>query len=61
MTGTRNGDDVDNTRPHFKADPFPFYARLRREQPVRGIRLPNRKTAWLITRYDDVVAALKEG
>lgn len=44
----------------FKADPFPFYARLRAEQPVCRITAPGLKEAWLITRYEDVVAALKD-
>ncbi len=44
--------------PRFKADPYPFYARLREEAPVVQVRLPNRQSAWLITRYDDVLTAL---
>jgi len=46
--------------PAFKADPFPFYARLRDESPVHPILLPGKQRAWLITRYDDVVAALRD-
>ncbi len=49
------------TDPNFKADPFPFYARLRAEAPVfqvSGFR-PHKK-AWLITRYDDVQAMFKD-
>jgi cytochrome P450 PksS len=46
----------------FQADPFPFWARLRREAPVyrARLRLPGRRAAWLVTRYDDAVAALKD-
>ncbi|HEU0015215.1 MAG TPA: cytochrome P450 [Longimicrobium sp.] len=44
----------------FKADPFPFFARLREEAPAFRARLPNGKPAWLVTRYDDAVAALKD-
>ncbi len=44
----------------FKADPYPFYARLRAEAPVHRVSLPNRQTAWLITRYADVLATLKD-
>ena len=44
----------------FKADPYPFYARLRAEAPVCRVALPGKQTAWLITRYDDVVAVLKD-
>jgi len=44
----------------FKADPFPFYARLRSEEPVYRTKLPDRRDVWLVTRYDDVVAVLKD-
>ena len=46
--------------PKFKADPYPFYARLRAESPVRRVTLPGRQSGWLITRYADVAAALKD-
>lgn len=35
--------------PDHKADPFPFYARLRDEDPVYRVLLPDKRTAWLIT------------
>lgn len=44
----------------FKADPFPFYARLRADAPVYSTKLPDKRTAWLVTRYDDVAALLKD-
>jgi len=44
----------------FKTNPYPFYARLRAESPVFPVRLPDRQTAWLVTRYDDVVSVLKD-
>ncbi len=47
--------------PEHKANPFPFYARLRREEPVFRVTLPDKRTAWLITRYDDVVQTLRDG
>jgi cytochrome P450 len=50
----------DLRSPAFKADPFPYYARLRAERPVCRVELPDRQTGWLITRYDDVLAALKD-
>jgi cytochrome P450 PksS len=43
----------------FKADPYPFYARLRREAPVYRVSL-DRQPVWLVTRYDDVAAVLKD-
>ena len=44
----------------FKANPFPFYARLRAEEPIYRTPLPTGEPAWLITRYDDAVAVLKD-
>jgi cytochrome P450 PksS len=46
--------------PEFKANPFPFYARLRAEEPVHRVDLPDGRQAWLVTRYDDVAAVLKD-
>src|SRR5215213_2205819 len=46
----------------FKANPFPFYAQLRAEAPVyrTTVTLPTKRPVWLITRYADVAAALKD-
>ncbi len=44
----------------FKANPYPFYARLRAEAPVYSVPLPDKQAAWLVTRYDDVVTVLKD-
>jgi cytochrome P450 PksS len=52
------GPDISS--PAFKADPFPYYRRLRDESPVAPVVLPNRMTVWLVTRYDDVVTALRD-
>ena len=49
----------DLASPKFKANPYPFYARLRAEAPLYRTRALG-QTAWLITRYDDVLAALKD-
>ena len=46
-------------RPQFKANPYPFYARLRAEAPVCRTRLFG-QTTWLVTRYTDVFAMLKD-
>jgi cytochrome P450 PksS len=43
----------------FKANPFPFYARLRHEAPVFPIIGPAKERGWLVTRYDDVSQVLK--
>ncbi|MEQ9379395.1 MAG: cytochrome P450 [Pirellulales bacterium] len=44
----------------FKADPHPEYARLRAEQPVCPIKLPDKRTVWLVTRYEDAVKVLTD-
>ena len=50
----------DLASPDFKADPYPFYARLRAEAPVWLTTLPDKRTAWLVTRYEDVARVLKD-
>ena len=50
----------DLASPAFKADPFPFYARLRAEAPVWRATLRDRREAWLVTRYEDVARVLKD-
>jgi cytochrome P450 len=47
---------------HFMSDvpdPYPVYARLRREAPVKCLDLPM-APAYIVTRYDDVVTILKD-
>lgn len=52
---------VNLVSPEFKADPFPFYARLRAENPVCCVVIPGLPSkAWLVTRYNDVVMVLKD-
>jgi cytochrome P450 PksS len=46
--------------PQFKADPFPLLAGLRRTDPVYRTALPDKTPVWLISRYDDVVALLRD-
>ena len=52
--------DANLGDPAFKANPYPFYARLRAEAPVARVKLPDKQIAWLVTRYDDVLAVLKD-
>jgi cytochrome P450 len=51
---------VNVNDPKFKADPFPFYAQLRAEAPVFQTRVRPHGRAWLVTRYNDVAAILKD-
>jgi len=50
---------ADLARPNFKANPYPFYARLRATSPVCRTKLLG-QTTWLITRYDDAFMVLKD-
>jgi cytochrome P450 len=50
----------DLASPRFKADPYPFYARLRDEAPVWRTTLRDGRTAWLVTGYGDVATVLKD-
>lgn len=44
----------------FVADPFPFYNELREQGRVRPVTMANGFQAWLVTRYEDVLAALSD-
>src|SRR5271155_2259176 len=55
-----NLKNVNIVSAEFKADPYPFFAHLRAEAPVHPVTLPDKRTAWLVTRYDDVVGVLKD-
>jgi cytochrome P450 len=46
--------------PQFKANPFPFLARLRETEPIYRTTLPDKTPVWLVTRYDDVMALLRD-
>jgi cytochrome P450 len=50
----------DLSSPQFKANPHPFYACLREEAPVWRTTLPDKRTAWMVTRYKDVAGVLKD-
>ncbi len=51
---------VDLFDPAFIADPYPTYARLRLAAPIHRVTLPDGRGLWLITRYEDVSAFLKD-
>jgi cytochrome P450 len=42
--------------PKFRADPYPTYAKMRRESPVCQVE-PN--GMWAVSRYDDIITAFK--
>lgn len=53
-------EDIRIASRKHKSNPHPVYARLRSESPVCPVRLPDRRTIHLVTRYDDVVTVLKD-
>ncbi|MER6994909.1 cytochrome P450 [Streptomyces sp. NPDC000410] len=46
--------------PAFVADPFPLYRQLREDGPVRRVVIAGGLEAWLVTRYEDGLAALSD-
>ncbi len=52
----------DLASPTFKANPYPFYARLRAEAPVYRftLRTLGKRDGWLVSRYADVLSVLKD-
>ena len=51
--------EVDLSDRALRADPYPTYARLRTHAPVTVGKAPLFGKVWLVTRYDDVLHALK--
>ena len=52
----------DLASPTFKANPYPFYARLRAEAPVYRftLRTLGKRDGWLVSRYANVLSVLKD-
>lgn len=51
---------VDLSAPDVRRNPYPLYQSLRREAPVNFVAKSYVGPAWLVTRYEDVVAVLKD-
>lgn len=51
---------MDTSVHSFRADPYPTYAHLRATAPLARTKLPMVGPGYVLTRYDDVVAALKD-
>jgi cytochrome P450 len=56
----RSPPAINLASPQFKANPYDYYAKLRCESPIFRTTLPTGEPGWLITRYDDAVAVLKD-
>lgn len=50
---------IDLNTPEFRADPYRVYADLRKHNPVARMK-SRRANSWVVTRYDDVMAILKD-
>lgn len=55
-----NPNSVDIVSAQFKANLFSLPANLRASQPIFQTNLPDRTPVWLITRYGDVLALLRD-
>ena len=53
-------ENVNIASREHKNNPYPFFKRLRKEQPVHPVRLPDSRTIWLVTRYTDVADVLRD-
>lgn len=51
---------LDLSTPEFRADPYPTYARLRRDSPVATVERPIVGTIYLLSRYDDCAGAFTD-
>jgi cytochrome P450 len=51
---------IDFTSPDLKQHPFPVLKDLRTTAPLYRFEMPNGKHAWMVTRYDDVLALIKD-
>ncbi|WP_079530028.1 cytochrome P450 family protein [Halobacillus hunanensis] len=58
-----NGKQETNDQlfsPEFNQNPYPAFNKLRQEDPIHQTLLPNGNFSWIVTRYDDAVAVLKD-
>jgi cytochrome P450 PksS len=60
MSNSTTPRKPDLGSPAFKTNPYPTYAQLRVAAPVCFAQLPDGRQAWLISRYADVISALKD-
>ncbi|HLJ82180.1 MAG TPA: cytochrome P450 [Ktedonobacterales bacterium] len=52
---------LENLRsPEMRANPYPFYARLRTEAPIHWDKAAGMDGGWVLTRHADVMAALRD-
>ncbi len=54
-----NGEGFDLLSPDFIANPYPVYAKLRRQAPVFWLKESQSKGLWVVSRYRDVLRCLR--
>ncbi len=52
--------EIDLFSPAVKANPYPAFALVRSSDPVHRLKMEDGRTTWLITRYEDALAILKD-
>ena len=52
--------DADFRGAGFRRDPYSALARLREHGPVAHVVVPNGQDGWVVTRFNDVFALLKD-
>ena len=52
--------ELDLFSPAAKANPYPAFSMVRANDPIHALDMENGQRAWLITRYEDALAALKD-
>lgn len=53
-------NNLDLFSPAAKANPYPAFSVMRANDPIHAMDMENGQRAWLITRYEDVLAILKD-
>jgi cytochrome P450 len=52
--------EIDLFSPAAKADPYPTFSLVRASDPIHSLKMEDGHTTWLITRYEDALAILKD-
>lgn len=52
--------EIDLFSPATKANPYPMYALVRGSDPIFRLKMEDGRSTWLITRYEDALAILKD-
>jgi cytochrome P450 len=52
--------NIDVFSQAFKANPYPIYAQMRSKDPVHRVETSDGRSLWMITRYEEAEAALRD-